>query len=482
MSEVVLVYPKTGLDLKNVFTKLPLSVLALAPFLLVKGFAVKIIDQRINSRWKEELRESLKRQPVCLGVSVMSGPQITYGLEISKIAKDLAPEIPVVWGGPHPTILPEQTLENPLIDIVVTSEGEESFSELVAALAAQKDLGEVKGIYYKKNAKAYFTGNRDFLDINTLPNLPYDLVDVNAYILTHVLGKRNLMVVPDRGCPRRCSFCSVPHFYRNKVRLATPDKLIGLIKSVKKLGVDIIDIGSEDFFSSKERTADFCNLLIAEKLNVELRAECRVDFIAQAEEGFLELMKRAGFLALQIGAESGSDKILKLLNKGITVDQTLRANERLKAVGIAGLYSFMIGFPGETMEEVSQTVKLAIQLAESNPLARTYNLQTYKPFPGTDLYATSVKNGFHPPQSLEEWAGILDIEYAWFAPRERKWLKKLDLFSYFFDEKGIGEFLNSRALKRILPPYARLVKYRCRNARYNLLFEYPLLQLAKRYL
>lgn len=482
MPEVVLVYPKTGLDLKKVFTKPPLSILTLAPYLLENGFSVKLIDQRVDVDWKAQLLKQLENNPVCVGISSMSGPQIAHGLEISRVVKEYSGDIPVVWGGPHPTMLPEQTLQNQYIDIVVMGEGEETFAELVKAFYAKKDLDDIRGIYFKKNGESRFTGYRDLLDINTLPGIPYELIDVDNYILTHVLGKKNLMIVPDRGCPRHCSFCSVPNFYRNKVRLADPRKILRHIQSVKALGVNIIDIGSENFFPNKQRVEDFCNLVIKEGLDIELRAECRADFIANVDEELLQLMRRAGFIALQIGAESGSDKILKLLNKGINVEQILRVNERLKSVGIAGLYSFMIGFPGETLEDVAQTVNLAIRLTESNSLTRTYNLQTYKPFPGTALYETCIEYGFHQPQSLEEWAGALDIEHKWFSPKERKVLKKLDLFSYFFDGKGVGEFLDNRLVESILPSYSKFVKYRCKNGYYDTLFEYPLLQLAKRFI
>ncbi|MBN3038379.1 MAG: B12-binding domain-containing radical SAM protein [Candidatus Omnitrophica bacterium] len=481
MNNILLVYPKTGLDIKNVFTKPPLSFLALAPYLLEKGFSVKIIDQRVDSDWKGQLYENLRNRPLCVGISSMSGPQIAYGLVISRMVKDFCARIPVVWGGAHPTILPEQTLQSPYIDIVVAGEGEETFSETAQALSRGKELDKVKGIYFKKDGKPIFSGYRELLDINTLPPMPYHLVDIDNYVLTSVLGKRNLMIVPDRGCPMRCGFCSVPHFYRYKVRLARPEKIIEDIKSVMKFGVDTVDIGSENFFPNKQRVKDFCRLVKKEKLNIQLRAECRADYILEYDDALLKLMREAGFIALQIGAESGSNRILELMNKGITVEQTKEADRKLKRAGIAGLYSFMIGFPGETLEDVQRTVDLAIQLADNNAMARTYNLQIYKPFPATALYERCLEYGFQEPESLEGWSHILDVKQAWLSARERRLLKMLDLFSYFFDEKGIGEFLNNRFISTFLLPYSKFVKFRCKNAYYNLLLEYPLVNLLKRY-
>ena len=128
--------------------EIPMGLLCIATAVVQEGYDVKIIDQRIEPRWRSMLERELREDPICVGISSMTGPQLRYALEISKIVKDYG-NVPVVWGGIHPTILPDQTLRNEFIDFIVQGEGEETFLELVQALEGKKPLGTVKGICYK---------------------------------------------------------------------------------------------------------------------------------------------------------------------------------------------------------------------------------------------------------------------------------------------------------------------------------------------
>ncbi len=130
-------------------TGVPIGLLAIATPLDIAGYRVKIIDQFIDRNWKDMLREELAQKPICVGISVKTGPQIRYALEASKLVKKDG-NVLVVWGGIHPSLLPEQTLQNENIDIVVQGEGEETLYELVKALEHGEPLGNIRGIWYKR--------------------------------------------------------------------------------------------------------------------------------------------------------------------------------------------------------------------------------------------------------------------------------------------------------------------------------------------
>ncbi|MGH7564314.1 MAG: B12-binding domain-containing radical SAM protein [Gemmatimonadota bacterium] len=130
--------------------ELPLSVLCPATPLDRQGYRVTIVDQFANPRWEREFRDALAERPICLGVTCMTGPQILRAIEASLAAKERYPDLPVVWGGIHASLLPEQTLRHPAIDVVVVGEGEASFADLVKAFQAGTPLSDVAGIVYKE--------------------------------------------------------------------------------------------------------------------------------------------------------------------------------------------------------------------------------------------------------------------------------------------------------------------------------------------
>ena len=142
MSDIILCYPKTGFDVK-LFRSLPLSVLTVAAG-LVEDFEVKIIDQRVENNWKGKLKKELDDSPTCVGISTMTGSQIGYGLQMSKFIRENNEGVKIVWGGPHPTLLPLQTLENELVDIVVVGEGDSVFRDISIALDQGKSLDKIQ--------------------------------------------------------------------------------------------------------------------------------------------------------------------------------------------------------------------------------------------------------------------------------------------------------------------------------------------------
>ena len=137
--------------------ELPLGLLSIATPLDLQGYRIKIIDEFANPNWKRELLEALTEKPLCFGVTCMTGPQILHALAACRLVRERYPDVPIIWGGIHASLLPEQTLENPYPDIVVVGEGEETFLELVKALESGSPLSNVSGICYKENGKIHHT-------------------------------------------------------------------------------------------------------------------------------------------------------------------------------------------------------------------------------------------------------------------------------------------------------------------------------------
>jgi radical SAM superfamily enzyme YgiQ (UPF0313 family) len=185
---IILFQPILG-DLDSMRTKpgLPLGLLHCAS-IVCKSYDVKIIDERISRDWKNEIDQYISKDTICAGITALSGYSIKSGLEFSKYIKERY-SIPVVWGGVHATILSEQTIANQYVDIVVEGEGEITLNELVSALEKGEDLNTVEGIWYKDDGHIKHTGKREYADLDELPSVPYDLIDVNDYLSVYMNTK-----------------------------------------------------------------------------------------------------------------------------------------------------------------------------------------------------------------------------------------------------------------------------------------------------
>ncbi|NQT73019.1 MAG: B12-binding domain-containing radical SAM protein [Chloroflexi bacterium] len=402
MADIVLVFPKTGFDIKKVTIDLPLSLLSAAS-LVARDYEVKIIDQRINSHWEEELERELMAEPLCVGISSLTGPQIEFGLKVAKIVKEAKTKTKVVWGGVHATLLPEQTVQHSLVDIVVVGEGELTFRNLVIALDKKKSLVDVKGIAFEEDGKIIKTEPESPLDLNELPELPYDLVDVNEYIGSQ--GRfpseetRSLIFISSRGCAWACTFCCNPRLCKRHWRSMNAERTYERVMSlVERYNLDAVTFHDEEFLVGKTR-AERIAQLIGGKFKWWIQG--RMQLIKDID---LVQLEKGGLCAVQPGVESGSDRILKLIKKGETVSEMLEANRHLAETDIRPLYNFMMGFPTETYEELMESVDLALKLLEENHKAQISGFYVLVPYPGTEIFDLAVKQGFDAPDSLEQWS------------------------------------------------------------------------------
>lgn len=389
------------------YLSIPHGPLHLASTLVEKGYSVKIIDEIVEDDAEGELRKALSENPICVGISTMSGVQIKNGLKFAEMVKD-SYAIPVVWGGAHPTMLPMSTLEDPMVDIVVYGEGENSFVELVSALKRRKTIGDIKGICYKAKGKLYENKPAEPVDYDTLPSLPYHLINMERYITSVEKRKitRYFELFTSKGCPHRCAFCW-NSIIKDKWRGKSIDKIVNEIKFlVENYGIDGITFAEDYFFPEPRRIMELCEKIIEKKLVITYRAGgTRVDDICRLDDSLLALMKKAGFDHFSIGAESGSDRILKYTNKRITVEQIYQANRRIKKYGFAVTYNFMAALPSETIIDFVETLKLILGLLKSNedivyPIAGPVY---YTPFPQTVLWDVIIRTGFKSPESFRDW-------------------------------------------------------------------------------
>ena len=481
MADVLAIYPKTGFDQKGVSITLPLAILS-AVSGLIGEFSVKIIDQRTMENWKQTLEKELKLKPLCVALSSMTGTQIFYALEISSFIKKNYPDIPIVWGGMHVTLMAEQSLVHPSIDFVIKGEGETSFRDFVRELASRKNFETVSGLGWKKtNGALHINPEGASPDINNLPAIPYHLVDIEDYTTPSQFlypgVSRLLPFQGSRGCPFKCTFCSEPAITK-VYRMMRPELFYErAIEVVQRYNLNHLTFYDEEFFVNAKWATR-----IAELINGQFTwwVQSRADDLLRID---LKKMERCGMLIVAPGLESGSNRMLKWIKKGETVEQYLTANKRLAETAIIPQYNFIIGFPGESQEELNETVDLALQIMEDNPLAVINSFSPFTPLPGTELLDISVKEfGFKLPDTLEGWVGISRRRLPTPWMREKLEVHRNLMYTSVFISNQAKRFAQKYWWfpQFIFDLYSQLLKRRWRNHRFENTIDTRLVQLIHR--
>ncbi len=418
--EILLVFPGRY---KAPNPQVPLCLLHIASPLMSEGYKVRIIDMRI-----ENYREFKIGNPVFVGISSMSGPQIRYGLEFARKVRAEKPSCPIVWGGVHPSLLPEQTAASQYVDVVVRGEGEMTIVELACKLGAGQPLNAVAGVTYKSEGRIKSNPDGPLIDMDTIPvELPYEFLRLDKY---PALKTGRFHMQTSRGCPHRCGYCYNILFNKRKWRGKSAARVLDEIEYVleKFPNVKIIDPIDDNFFVDKKRVEDVCRGIIKRKINVTWRANCRFDYFAHYDKDFVSLLEKSGCVELDFGGETASNRLLSLIGKDITSDQIIKAAENLRnwAPSIELYVSWMSGLPTETDEDLKKTCDLMDKMTQTNPKTQHYGFFVYTPFPSPLLEALGPE--FKPPQSLEEWGNIEMFHFK--APwHSKKYIERLQAMS-----------------------------------------------------
>jgi len=364
--------------------ELPIGLGIIANVLLGDGHEVKVLD--INA-------ERLSQPEVCERVSLQSYYDIigVGGLITTyKYLKWLIPELKkrnpnskIVVGGGVVIENPDLLISRVPADIAVIGEGEITMKELASVLESGGSLEKINGLVYKEKGRLIRTPPRPLIsDLDSLPFPAWDLFPMDIYLYNVVcastLGKKTeTNILAARGCPYGCKFCW--HMFGRGARFRSVDNVVEEIKLlIRKYNVEAIHMIDETFTLSKKRVMEFCDRLIQEKIDIAWSSLARVNLV---DEEMLKKMKQAGCFRVGYGIESGSQRILDRMNKGITTKQAERAIKLTRRIGLEVGATFMLGYPGEDLTTIKETVDFCQGLMLT-PTALFYTT----PYPGTDLY------------------------------------------------------------------------------------------------
>ncbi len=386
----ILIYPQ----LEFAKTQIPIppySILFIADYLIKRNIDVEVFDLRFDSP-SQVMNAISNNEPEYIGVSVMTGPQIFYALKICKSIKKEFDNIKIVWGGINSTILPNQTLQNKLIDFVIRGEGEKSYYELVNG----KDKSQIRGLSYKKGRKIIHNPDSDLLktsEINEL-SIPWNLINPKRYI-----KNKSFNMITSRGCPFKCAFC-YNTLLNNTWRGWTSEKCIEEIDKILDYGAKRINFYDDNFFVDSKRIKTLFKYF--KEQDIIWKAELRVD---RVDYSIAKEAKEHGCSQMYFGAESGSQSVLNILNKNITIKDIIKSAKVTKELDIIADYSWMIGIPGETKRDIKKTLTLIKRVKEINTECE-FSVKIIYPYPKTLIHDQAIKMGFKPPTNLLSWAEV----------------------------------------------------------------------------
>jgi len=433
---------------------------------LPKEFEIEILDQRLATNFKDELEKRLKSEqlPTFVGLSVIAGPMVKYALEISDLIKKLNTHLPVVWGGPHSFIAGELAIKDPRIDVVACGEGEETIVDLASALAVGGALFKVAGLYIKEGDETFFTGARELVELNGLPPVSYKPVGSRYFYPS--LGRPTAFFETSRGCPYRCAFCyqSTQNFsWRAASAQWVKDALEFLLKENPQ--VKHLYVADDNYFFDKERALEIASNLLNAGYDLTYQIQgASLSDLARFSFEELRTLGKSGCVRVDIGAETGSERIARMINKPSNVEKLFEVAKNLSEAGIIPWVNFMVGFPGETASDLKATLISVNRLLREVPDVLLSPVYTYYPYPQTALYERALQLGFKPPENIADLsrASWNSPVTPWVKNGEKKLFENLYFYSIFVDRKieyyrtGVG----TKILSRLFRPIARFrLKY-----------------------
>ena len=362
----------------------PLGLMYIAAYLEKEtNHKVEILDTQVERLNYGKIKEKIaEKNPDVVGITAMTFtlPDV---IKTAKTAKEARPDIKVILGGPHVIIYPKETINIPEIDFLVLGEGEQAIKQLLENIDNPEKLKEIKGLVFKTKGEIINTGIADpIANLDILPFPARHLTPFKKYFSVVSSNAPVTTMFTSRGCPYKCLFCDRPMFGKN-FRPRSAKNVADEMEQCEKMGIKEIFIYDDTFAVDKNRVLDICEEIKKRKLSIAWDIRTRVNTV---DEEILKSLKEAGCQRIHYGVEAGTQKILNVLRKGITLEQVECAFKMTKKAGIQTAGYFMIGSPTETENDVLETIKFMKKL---DPDYVHVTITT--PFPATDLYEMALR-------------------------------------------------------------------------------------------
>jgi anaerobic magnesium-protoporphyrin IX monomethyl ester cyclase len=449
----------------------PACLLSLASPLLASGFEVIVVDAAIEPNWLKIVLQEL-RNALCLGISVLTGPMIRGAVRMAKAAKRELPDVPVIFGGWHPSLLPGQTLQEPFVDVVVRGQGELTLLEVAENLAAGKSIHGILGVSSKQFGLPQHTPERRVALLDDLPMPAFEMANFDAY--ERVSGERKLAYATSVGCPYACNYCTDMVFYKRRFNALKAERVVEEVTNlVAKYRIGEVAMLDSNLPVDWRRAREIARGFLDSRIKFRWTFQASTDFLCRMSDDDVRLLGESGVTHMGFGTESTSSSVLKLMNKRHQrVDEMYETARKAAVGGIHVTFNLIFGYPGETEADRVETLRTMSDIARQFWNV-SFSPNIFTPYPGIPIWGQLRELGMREPQSLEEWAEL---------PLGRNvlpWLQGKELEKLW---RMLEFFLLNNQLRKVTKDHPRLrtgirralgapLRWRLRSNQYSLPWE-----------
>lgn len=379
----------------------PAGLLALAASLLESGYEPVVVDAAVEPDWLGTV-ERETADALCLGVSLLTGPMIDGAIAAGRRAKELRPELPIVLGGWHPTLLPEQTLREDFVDAVVRHQGERTFVEVCERLSAGETPAGVAGCWYKSGGEVRSNPDRPPAPIEELPTPAYGLVDFDRYE-QHDAG-RKLPYATSVGCPYTCRYCTDMVFYNRRFNAYEVDRTVREVPElVRRHRIRDVALLDSNFLVNVKRAVAIAQGFLESGVRFRWTFQASTDLLCRMSDAEVRLLAESGVRHIGFGTESASESVLRAMDKRHQkVEDMFECARKTHQAEIGVTYNLIFGFPGETEEDRAETLRVMGDIRRRYDNVKC-SPNVFTPYPGIPAWRELEALGVEQPNTLQGW-------------------------------------------------------------------------------
>ncbi len=459
----------------------PLGLLSLAGSLREAGYVPCIIDGALRPDYLKMIAAEV-RECACFGVSLLTGPMIASAIEASRLVRQLNPDIPIIFGGWHPSLLSGQTLLEDYVDIVVRHQGERTLVEILDRLRTGGTLDLVQGCWFKRAGAIQQNPDRPAASLASLPQPAYDLIDFDVYEATG--GVRKLPYATSTGCPYACNYCTDMVFYNRRFNAYDVDRVVGevtdLVRAHRLQEIALVD---SNFLVDVHRALAIAQGFVDSGVKFAWSFQASTDLLCRMSDEEVELLGQSGVSHIGFGTESASPEVLTLMNKRHQhIPDIEEAARKCMRAGIRVTLNLIFGYPGEEERHRRETLRVMAGIASRYENV-SFSPNMFTPYPGIPSWLNLRTRGMVEPASLSEWADIdLGItNLPWLRGRDLEELRR-GIAYFLLDAKVVkARRKSSSPLWRwMLARAQEPLRWRLRNSFFHVPFELSLAKAPQR--
>ena len=415
----------------------PLGLLSLAASLRQAGFEARIIDGALTPDFHAAIRSELD-DCLAFGVSLLTGPMIHHAIAASEQVRRLRPDLPIIFGGWHPSLTPAQTLRESFVDVVVMHQGEATLVEVLQRLQAGASLEMLAGCWFKKEGRICSHSDRAPLPLSSLPQPAYDLTDFDAY--ARLGGARRLPYATSIGCPYACNYCTDMVFYNRRFNPLEAERIVEEVTGlVDRYRLDEVALVDSNFLVDVRRAVAIARGFVERRAKFRWTFQASTDLLCRMSDEEVALLAASGVSHIGFGTESASPEVLRRMNKAHQrIPDMHEAARKCHRAGIRTTFNLIFGYPGEENADRNQTLRVMGEIAGRFDNV-TFSPNLFTPYPGIPIWPELRQMGLKEPGSLVEWAGcgLGQAELPWLDRAACRSLQRS--MSYFLLENHMNK-------------------------------------------